>query len=100
MIIDVMESNEVAASWVKRHKFSFPILMDPDGKVAASYAPPEVLPELARHEVVVASNLLIDKEGTIQFLSLLDTTSFDAKLVGLKKLLKKLLDKDKDTGDM
>ena len=94
LIIDVMESKEVATSWVQRHKFSFPILLDPDGETAAKYAPPEVLPDLARHEVVIASNLIIDKEGIIQFLSLLDTQSFDAKLITLKKVLNRLLEED------
>ena len=49
--------------------------------VIASYAPPDLPPDLARAEVVIASNLIIDDRGKIRFFDLLDTTSFDAKLV-------------------
>ncbi len=92
-IINVKESEEVAARWADTRKVTFPILMDTDGKVAASYAPPALLPDLARDEVSIASNLIIDPEGKIQFFSLLDTRSFDAKLIALTKRLKELLPK-------
>ena len=92
-IINVKESQEVAARWADTRKVTFPILMDTDGKVAASYAPPDLLPDLARDEVSIASNLIIDPEGKIQFFSLLDTRSFDAKLIALTKRLKELLSK-------
>lgn len=91
LIIDVKESHEITAKWVDRQKFSFPILLDNDGKVSASYAPPDVLPDLAREEVCIASNLIIDPKGKIQFFSLLDTKSFDAKLIVLTKRLEDLL---------
>ena len=95
LIIDVKEPKELVQSKLKeKHNISFPILLDPDGKVAASYAPPDVLPDLARDEVMLASNLLIDPDGKIQFMSLLDSKNFDAKLVELKKRLDALLDAD------
>lgn len=59
--------------------------------MAACFAPEDVLPELARDEVMLASNILIDPEGKIQFISLLDSKNFDAKLVGLKTKLDALL---------
>ena len=90
VIIDVKESQETTARWVQARKFSFPILLDSDGKVSASYAPPEVLPDLAREDICIASNLLIDPEGKIQFFSLLDTKSFDAKLIALTNRLEEL----------
>ena len=86
-------SVEVAARWADKLKLTFPVLMDTDGKVAASYAPPDLLPDLARDEVSIASNLIIDPKGKIQFFSLLDTRSFDAKLVALTTRLKELLAK-------
>ncbi len=92
-IINVKESEEVAARWADTRKVTFPILMDTDGKVSAIYAPPDLLPDLARDEVSIASNLIIDPEGKIQFFSLLDTRSFDAKLIALTKRLKELLPK-------
>lgn len=91
LIIDVKENKETAAKWAEARKFSFPILLDPDGKVSASYAPPDVLPDLAREEVCIASNLLIDPDRKIRFFSLLDTQSFDAKLIALTKRLDELL---------
>ena len=92
LIIDVKESEKMVRKYLKdRFNLSFPILMDPDGSVAATYAPPGVLPDLARDEVVLASNILIDPEGRMQFRSLLDTTNFDAKLVGLRAKLDELL---------
>jgi hypothetical protein len=50
-----------------------------------------VLPDLARDEIMLASNLLIDPEGNIRFQSLLDSKNFDAKLLGLKKVIDELL---------
>ncbi len=93
LIIDVKESKELVQSKLQdRFDFSFPVLLDLDGTVAASYAPPDVLPDLSRDEVMLASNLLIDPEGKIQFLSLLDSKNFDAKLINLKKRLDELLE--------
>jgi len=46
---------------------------------------------LARDEVPIASNLIIDKEGKIQFYSLLNTENFDAKLTKVKEKLDELL---------
>ncbi len=86
-----MEGKEATEVWVTRSGFTFPVLLDSDGSVAASYAPAEVLPDLPRDQVVVASNLVIDSEGIIQFFSLLDTNSFDARLVALKEVLEELL---------
>jgi peroxiredoxin len=92
LIIDVKEPKELVQTKLQdRFNLTFPVLLDPDGEVAASFAPDDVLPELARDEVMLASNILIDPEGKIQFLSLLDSKNFDAKLVGLKSKLDALL---------
>lgn len=92
LLIDVKESKELVQEKLKdKHQLSFPILLDEDGAVAASYAPEGVLPELARDEVMLASNLVIDREGKIQFMSLLDSKNFDAELVQLKKRLNEIL---------
>ncbi len=58
---------------------------------AAQFSPPDLLPDLGRAEVVIGSNLIIDTEGKIQFFDLLNTTSFDAKLVKLKTRLEQLI---------
>lgn len=91
LIIDVKEGRDLVTQSFKRFNFSFPVLLDEDGKVAAAYAPAGVLPDLARDEVVLASNLIIDREGKIQFYSLLNTVSFDAKLTQARKRIDELL---------
>ena len=89
-----MESEEATRTYAERSKFTFPVLLDSDGTVSASYAPAEVLPDLPRDQVPIASNLIIDDEGKIRFYSLLDTTSFDAKLVILRGRLDEMLSND------
>jgi len=92
LIIDVKETREEAEKMVRKFGLSFPVLMDTDGSVATSYAPPKtVLPDLTRDEVMIASNLIIDRQGKIRFFSVLDTTKFDAKLIALQKRLDQVL---------
>jgi peroxiredoxin len=91
LIIDVMETPEVAKGWAERWKFSFPVLLDPDGKATSPWAPPDAVPDLPRDQVPIASNLIIDREGKIRFYSLLDSANFDAKLVALQARLDELL---------
>ena len=86
-----METPEATRTYAERSKFTFPVLLDSDGKVSASFAPADVLPDLPRDQVPIASNLIIDREGKIRFYSLLDSANFDAKLVQLKELLDGLL---------
>lgn len=91
-MIDVLETKEKATEFAKRTPFTFPVLLDSDGKVSASYAPPDVLPDLPRNQIPIASNLIIDREGKIRFYSLLDSRNFDAKLIQLTGILDKLLE--------
>lgn len=92
-IIDIKEPAEVVTKNFRKFGFTFPVLLDPEGTVAQSFAPPAtILPDLARDEVMIASNLIIDREGKIRFFSLLDSAHFDAKLVGLRSQLDKLLE--------
>jgi hypothetical protein len=67
-------------------------VLDVDGKVSATYAPLGVQPDLARDQVPIASNLIIDRDGKIRFYSLLDSVHFDAKLLALTARLDQLLD--------
>lgn len=90
-IVDVKEEKALVEKSLARFNFSFPVLLDPDGKVSASYAPADALPALNRDEVPLASNLIIDKEGKIAFYSLLNTTAFDAKLIKLQTKLDQLI---------
>jgi peroxiredoxin len=90
-VIDVKESEEDTRKYAERSGFTFPVLLDTDGAVAASYAPPDLLPDLARSDVPIASNLILDRDGVIRFYTLLDTSGFDAKLVQLRERLDALL---------
>lgn len=95
-IIDVKEDKDKVRTSFEKFNFTFPVLLDSDGTVSASYAPKDVLPDLARDEVPLASNLIIDKEGKIRFYSLLNTTNFDAKLVHLKQKLDELMNSSEE----
>lgn len=90
-IVDVKEDKALVEKSFARFNFSFPVLLDEDGAISTKYAPEGVQPDLARHEVPLASNLIIDTEGKIRFYSLLNTTTFDAKLTRLKEKLDSLL---------
>lgn len=91
LIIDVKEDADLVKKSFDKFNFTFPVLLDRDGKVSASYAPEGVLPDLARDEVPLASNLIIDPEGKIIFYSLLNSANFDAKLVKLKAKLDEMV---------
>lgn len=93
LIVNVKEPPAIVARHARRFGLTFPVLIDPEGAVAASFAPPaNVQPDLARDEVMIASNLVIDRESRIRFFSLLDSANFDAKLVGVRARLDKLLE--------
>ena len=63
LIIDIKETRVSVEKMARKFGFSFPVLLDTDGSVATSYAPPKtVLPDLARDEVMIASNLIIDRQ--------------------------------------
>ena len=92
LIIDVKEQKAVVEKTARKFAFTFPVLLDMDGSVARRYAPPaDVLPDLARDEVMIASNLVIDRAGRIRFFSVLDTRQFDAKLAALQAVLDQVL---------
>jgi peroxiredoxin len=90
-IVDVKEGEGLVKKSSQKFSFTFPILLDEEGTVSAKYAPEGVQPDLARDEVPLASNLIIDKEGKIRFYSLLNTATFDAKLTKVKQKLDELL---------
>jgi peroxiredoxin len=91
MVIDVSEESETAAAWKSKLEWTIPVLLDFDGSTAESYAPEGLLPDLPRSEIPIASNLIIDRDGKIQFYSLLDSRNFDAKLIALKARLDEIL---------
>ncbi len=93
LIVDVKERKSTVERMARKFGVAFPVLLDEDGAVAKRFAPPKsVQPDLGRDEVMIASNLVIDRGGRIRFFSLLDTARFDAKLVALRALLDGLLE--------
>ena len=90
-MINVLEPPEIVRAWTRKLEWTIPVLMDLDGEVSTSYAPEGVVPDLPRTQVPIASNLIIDREGKIQFYSLLDSRNFDAKLIALTARLEELL---------
>jgi len=92
VVINVKEEKDKAAAWKKQLKWSIPVLLDEDGEVSASFAPEGVLPDLPRDQIPIASNLIIDRQGRIQFYSLLDSRNFAARLVSLTARLDELLE--------
>jgi len=87
----VAEPEAVAKGWAAKHGFSFPVLLDLDGAVAARYPPADAVPDLPRDQVAVAGNLIIGPEGRIEFYTLLDSMNFDARLTALRERLDALL---------
>ena len=90
-MINVKESKTKTARWRKALGWTLPVLLDLDGGVAVRYSPPDVLPDLPRDQVPIASNMIIDRKGRIQFYSLLDSANFDARLITLTTQLEELL---------
>jgi hypothetical protein len=91
LVINVKEDRAKAARWKEQLDWSIPVLLDTDGSVSASWAPAGVLPDLPRDQIPIASNVIVDREGHIQFYLLLDSRNFDAKLIGLRARLDELL---------
>lgn len=91
VVVDVNEDQALVQKWEQRFNLSFPVLLDEDGSVSATYAPEGVQPDLSRSEVPIAANLIIDKAGKIQFYSLLNSLAFDAKLTKLTEKLDQLI---------
>jgi peroxiredoxin len=92
-IVDVHEESAPISGFAKKHALTCPVLLDTDGKVTAQYAPPPTFaPDLKREETMIASFMIVDRQGRIQFLSLNeDTARFDAKLTRLQARLDQML---------
>lgn len=90
----MLEPQPLVTAWRTKVEWSIPVLLDLDGSVAEAYAPADLLPDLPRNQIPIGSNLIIDREGKIQFYSLLDSKNFDTRLVGLRARLDALLAKE------
>ena len=93
LIVDVHEKNGPIAKFVKKHNLTSPVALDANGKTTERYAPPPTIaPDLKREEAMIASFIIVDRQGKIRFLSLNeDMAKFDAKLTKLRKQLDAML---------
>ena len=86
LAVDVGENEQAFNAYVARMKLSFPVLHDPDASVSLRFTPTNANPGVKdRTQVIVTSNLVIDRDGRIRFFTLLDTVHFDAKLVHVRR---------------
>jgi len=91
--VNVKEADAEYREYVSRMPQAFPVLRDANGEVSTSFTPSKAQPGVVdRTQVVVTSNLVIDKKGKIRFFTLLDTQHFDAKLVHLKRSLDRVIE--------
>ncbi len=92
VVIDVKEPAEVVTARLRdQYNLSFPILLDPEGKVAAQYAPPRVPTGVSPADFVIASNLIIVPDGRIFCMQMLDNRNFDSELQVVRDELDGLL---------
>ena len=93
VIVDIDEKHKPVQKFVKKHGLTCPILMDADGTVATRFAPPEdFIPDLERHEIMIASFVIVGPDGRIRALTLNEKPEeFDARLTGLRGRLDELL---------
>lgn len=91
LAIDVNEEEPDYKLYLSRVAMPFPVLRDESGDVARSYAPSRAQPSFQdRSKVTVTSNLVIDAQGTIRFFGLVDTVSFDDRLVHVRRVIDRL----------
>jgi peroxiredoxin len=90
--IDINELEADYRSYLARLPMNMPVLRDEGGKVALSFTPPGAQSEFKdRTKALATSNLVIDRDGTIRFFTLVDTVNFDAKLVHVHRAVDRLL---------
>jgi peroxiredoxin len=92
LAVDIKETDADYRTYLSRVAMPFPVLRDASGDVALSYVPAHAFPEFTeRYKVVVTSNLVLDKDGTIRFFALGDLRNFDAAYTKARKVVDELL---------
>jgi peroxiredoxin len=88
LLLDVDEGKPEYEEYSSRMPLALTMLRDEKGDVAKQYAPDRAqLAIKKRQYVMIPSNLIVDRDGKIQFDTLLDSGHFDAELVALRKKL-------------
>jgi peroxiredoxin len=90
--IDIKEDEAGYHTYVDRVPMRMPVLRDPGGDVTLAFTPPGLQPTIRdRSRVLVTSNLVLDRGGTIRFFTAVDTVHFDAKLLHARLVIDRLL---------
>ena len=88
LLLDVDEGKAEYEEYSSRMPLALTMLRDEKGEVAKQYAPDHAqLAIKKRQYVMIPSNLIVGRDGKIQFDTLLDSEHFDAELVALRKKL-------------
>ncbi|MBI2022812.1 TlpA family protein disulfide reductase [Candidatus Daviesbacteria bacterium] len=89
LAIDVLESKALAEKMQKRFKWTFPVLLDKDGKVTKKFAP--VKEGLSPEVAIINSHFILDKESRLRFYEYLNMERFDARARATIKKLNEIL---------
>ena len=77
--IDLKENKATIEKFIKKAKITYPLLLDPDGKIFELYA---------EKDAGVTRNVIIDRTGKVAFLTrLFDREEFDAMKVKIAEHL-------------
>jgi thiol-disulfide isomerase/thioredoxin len=96
--IDIKEDDAGYRTYLGRVAMPLPVLRDRAGDVTLAFTPPALQPSIAdRSRVLVTSNVVLDRNGTIRFFTAADTVHFDAELVFARRAIDTLLAAGKDT---
>lgn len=93
LAVDVLENKELAEKMKKRFNWSFPVLLDDEGKVTALFAPEKegLTPEVA----VINAHFILDKEQRIRHYDYLNMERFDAHARATLRKLEEILEEQK-----
>lgn len=89
LAIDVMENKKLVEQMSKRFKWTFPVLLDIDGKVTKKFAPEKegLSPEVA----IINSHFILDRNLHLRFYEYLNMERFDARARATIKKLEEIL---------
>ncbi len=88
--VDVLENKELAKKMKKQFSWSFPVLVDDEGKVTAMFAPEKE--GLAPEVMVINSHFILDKGQRIRYYDFFDMVRFDAHARATIRKLEEILE--------
>lgn len=89
LAIDVLENKELVEKMRQRFNWTFPVLLDMDGKVTKKFAPEKegLSPEVA----IINSHFILDRELRMRYYEYLNMERFDARAKATIKKLEEML---------